>query len=760
MSKRTLFNYYSSGSTTPELENGENARQPKLPKVEFRCSDIISDPGLRKPIDEYPFEIRDQVKRAYALRGPTQPIGFIFPRKPEKFRSSVFAKVGYEKWKKALERFEKHAASLSHRNARMKCDDFMNQKTSVSQKVEKYSKEEEGRYKIRLTSSLDVVRFLIMQGDAFHGHDESSTSSNKGTFREMVDWYKDKVEIVKEAYDNGAKNCQMLSHHIQKDLTKACAGEVMAVIMDEICGKKFSILIDESRDVSIKEQMAVILRFVNDEGKVLERFLGLQHIERCTAIALKEALVSMISSHKLSISMLRGQGYDGASNMKGEFNGVQKLIRDENPYAFYVHCFAHQLQLVVVAVSTSTPAIADFFNYVPLIVNTMGASCMRKDALLAKHHDVLLEKVENGEIITGRGLNQESNLARPGDTRWGSHLKTLLRILVMWEAILEVLDIVKRDSIKQSCNGGAFGLIGKMESFDFVFIVHLMIDLLSITNSLSQALQRKDQDIVEAMHLIMDVKEQLQDTRENGWDPIFKRAKLFCDKNEIKVPNMDKEVNARGTSTRRKQKVTNKHFYHVEIFLAAIDAILSEMNHRFGEVSSELLVCMVSLNPRNSFSNFDDDKLVKLAEMYVEDYNIGELLLLPRQLKEFHSRVRRSSEFLGCSELPKVAEFMVKKGMDRSYPLVYQLIELTLILPVATASVERVFSAMSLIKTDLRNKMGDEWLNDLMICYVEKEIFKQISNEKIIKRFEDMKKRRMLVSQKTAVIASPVDGSS
>jgi len=41
---------------------------------------------------------------------------------------------------------------------------------------------------------------------------------------------------------------------------------------------------------------------------------------------LKEALVNMLSSHKLSISMLRGQGYDGASNMRGEFNGVQRLI--------------------------------------------------------------------------------------------------------------------------------------------------------------------------------------------------------------------------------------------------------------------------------------------------------------------------------------------------------------------------------------------------------------------------------------------------
>jgi len=88
---------------------------------------------------------------------------------------------------------------------------------------------------------------------------------------------------------------------------------------------------------------------VNDEGKVVERFLRLQHVESCIAIALKEALVGMLSSHNLSISMLRGQGYDGASNMRGEFNGVQKWIRDENPYAFYVHCFAHQLQLVVLS---------------------------------------------------------------------------------------------------------------------------------------------------------------------------------------------------------------------------------------------------------------------------------------------------------------------------------------------------------------------------------------------------------------------------
>jgi hypothetical protein len=58
------------------------------------------------------------------------------------------------------------------------------------------------------------------------------------------------------------------------------------------------------------------------------------------------------------------------------------------------------------------------------------------------------------------------------------------------------------------------------------------------------------------------------------------------------------------------------------------------------------------------------------------------------------------------------------------------------LLTLATASLERVFSALNIIKTDLRNKMGDEWLNDLMICYTEKEIFRKIVNEKIKNGFK------------------------
>ena len=160
---------------------------------------------------------------------------------------------------------------------------------------------------------------------------------------------------------------------------------------------------------------------MNKKGQVVERFLGIKHVKLTTSEALKRAIVEVLSAHGLTIAKIRGQGYDGASNMRGEFNGVQKLIRDENPYAFYIHCFAHQLQLVVVSVSKCCSSIEDFFDYVNMIVSSTSASCKRKDLLIDSHHTIVLNKLESGDISSGRGQHQETSLCRPGDTRWGSH---------------------------------------------------------------------------------------------------------------------------------------------------------------------------------------------------------------------------------------------------------------------------------------------------------------------------------------------------
>ncbi|GJM84996.1 hypothetical protein PR202_ga00720 [Eleusine coracana subsp. coracana] len=234
--------------------------------------------------------------------------------------------------------------------------------------------------------------------------------------------------------------------------------------------------------------MAVIVRYVNARGQVIERFLGIEKISDTTSYSLKRALDVMLSSHGLSVSRLRGQGYDGASNMRGEFHGLQRRILDENPYAFYIHCFAHQLQLVVVSVAKSCSSVFDFFHISTLIVNTVNASCKRRDQLAQQHHANLVNKLDSGEIFSGRGKNQETILARPGDTRWGSHHKTLCCILHMWDAVLEVLEIVSDDATNGKKKYTASGLLKQIESFEYVLILHLMIRLLRKTNDLSQCL--------------------------------------------------------------------------------------------------------------------------------------------------------------------------------------------------------------------------------------------------------------------------------
>ena len=77
-----------------------------------------------------------------------------------------------------------------------------------------------------------------------------------------------------------------------------------------------------------------------------------------------------------------------------------------------------------------------------------------------------------------------------------------------------------------------------------------------------------------------------------------------------------------------------------------------------------------------------------------------------------------------------------------TYPLVYLLVKLALTLLVATATVERSFSTMKYIKNELRNRMRDQWMNDCLVMYIEKDVACSIDNKTIMQRFQNMKTHR------------------
>ncbi|CAN1277353.1 hypothetical protein LINPERPRIM_LOCUS16301 [Linum perenne] len=384
----------------------------------------------------------------------------------------------------------------------------------------------------------------------------------------------------------------------------------------------------------------------------------------------------MLVTHGLSLSRIRGQGYDGASNMKGEINGLKTLILAENSAAYYVHCFAHQLQLTLVAVAKNHCDVSGFFTSVSSLINLVGSSCKRRDNLRDSQAMKVAEALCNGELETGRGLNQE---------------------------------------------------------------------VLAITNELSIALQRKDQDILNAMRLVHVAKLRFQDMRDNGWQPLLDDVLSFCSKESLPISNMEDFYFPRNKSKRKAQRITNLHHFQVELFYTIVDMQLQELNNRFDEVNCELLCCVACLNPDDLFVAFDKEKLVRLATFYPDDFSTHDLSYLSFQLDTYIFEMKIDERFKGLKGIAELSRRMVETRKHILYPNVYLLIKLALLLPVATASVERAFSAMGYIKNKLRNRMGDELMNNCLMVYIEKDFAKSLDRENILQYFQNMKSRRGLL---------------
>ncbi|XP_024196479.1 uncharacterized protein LOC112199735 [Rosa chinensis] len=201
----------------------------------------------------------------------------------------------------------------------------------------------------------------------------------------------------------------------------------------------------------------------------------------------------------------------------------------------------------------------------------------------------------------------------------------------MFSSIIDVLDEIAFDKVSSDQKHEAFISLKLLQSFDFIFSLHLMRIIFGITHELSQALQKDDQDIVNAMDLVKVCKRKFQTFRESGWLSLFEQVVLFCGKENISVPNMDDQYVCPGKSRCRAPEMTNMHYYRFDFFCAVIDFQLQELDNRFSEASTELLLCLASLSPNYSFATYNKQSLMRLAELYPHDFSASELLLLECQ---------------------------------------------------------------------------------------------------------------------------------
>ena len=94
--------------------------------------------------------------------------------------------------------------------------------------------------------------------------------------------------------------------------------------------------------------MTLVLWFVYKNGFIQEHFFYIVHVNDTATLTLKNELCVVLYQHNVNVSNICGQGYNGTSNMREEWNWLQALFLSHCPDAYYVHCFAHRLQLALV----------------------------------------------------------------------------------------------------------------------------------------------------------------------------------------------------------------------------------------------------------------------------------------------------------------------------------------------------------------------------------------------------------------------------
>ena len=141
--------------------------------------------------------------------------------------------------------------------------------------------------------------------------------------------------------------------------------------------------------------------------------------------------------------------------MRGAWNGLQALFLKDYPYAYYVHCFAHQPQLALVAASKDVSEVQKFFSKLSSIVNLVCVSPKRHMELKNIKAAKLADMLASGELATGRWANQMRTLQRPGATRQGSHFGSIDSLIEMFSATQTILESISTNGLNNNIRLGS-----------------------------------------------------------------------------------------------------------------------------------------------------------------------------------------------------------------------------------------------------------------------------------------------------------------
>ncbi|KAJ8027872.1 Zinc finger MYM-type protein 1 [Holothuria leucospilota] len=670
-----------------------------------------------------------------------------------------FTENWVNQWKKAIEKFRKHSESESHKTSFSRWQHYLQSLTegsiSITSKISAHHSQEVKSNWAYLTQISQIIIFLARQGLALRGDNENVDSLNRGNFLELCSLIADVNPAFGERIKAMPLNATYLSAEIQNELLNATAEIIREQIAEEVNSAGLAtIIVDESKDTSSKEQISICLRYADykeAEGYILhEEFLDFHEADDLDAKSLSDQILREVGKLGLRNVDIVGQCYDGASVMSGHVNGVQARLKEHFPNAQYVHCHAHRLNLVLVDICKNVSSAGEFFVLLEALYVFMTRSLVHKVFVNFQQRDKARVK----------------ELVRLSDTRWVCRYQSLSTLRTRYRYVVEVLEYfcdsqdTKRDP---KLVVEARGLLNQVMSVSFVTHLEVLMTLLSHSQALSETLQASDTNLGNAVTMINTVLSIVEETRASGWPDLVQGITQICEENNIptmpqpkrrrKQREFEDSVLMSPTGHRNQPEGESSadilDDLRVNIFLPILDAFKSEMTRRFSVSNIAIMRGVDGLLSPSSVNFLKHDAVGPFVDLYADSLDVDNRLLkaemaMARQiiLNDNEQKDPDTSEPPGRNITHSFSS-MEKLIPFANLPNLRKATQLALTLPVSSAVCERSFSAMKYIKNYLRSTMSNQRLSDLGVIYVSGGRSKELQKNpvEVVKKFSQREKR-------------------
>ena len=587
-----------------------------------------------------------------------------------------------------------------------------------------------------LKSLFKTIIFCGRNNIALRGprDDDLQNASLSGNFQALLEFRIDSGDqTLQHHLKTAPRNATYISKTIQNEMITTVGAIIVNNLSQEIRDSKyFSIMSDEAADISNKENLSVVIRFLDSTKTVREEFVGFYLCEDgTTGAAIKDLIIGAVADLGLSMDDCRGQCYDGAGNMSGRLNGASSLIRAEHDKAIYVHCMNHRLNLCV-ADTCQLPLVRNMMDVVRKISEFFYNSPKRQQHLISKIR--LLMPAANHFVLV--------NVCR---TRWIERIDGMDRIVELLHPVVATLEHISMNrnapsdgNWNQNSRNDAQALINAI-TFSFIITVVIVRHILDLTRPLTVRLQKKAMDLLKAREEVLLLKSALRgmqtdlNTRHHA---LYEEAVTLARLVSVQ-PSMPRIIQ-RQVYRNNAPAPTPEDYYRINLTTDFLNHVLMQLDSRFED---DVFVCYKGFSVIPSILLATDpiwkDNVREFCDHYRQDIPNyaglpAELLLWERMWKEKKDR---------REDIPDSISATLEQIDKDAYLNIHTMLQILITIPISSASCERSISTLRNLKTYLRNTMVQDRRNGLALMHAHREM--ELDLEKIVDLFANLHPRRM-----------------